>query len=100
MNILETLKSINAVQIKHSEKHAGGFERPFFDIAPDWLRQAFDSKKLKMYISHELDYMCWTIDNEYGQPIIFYPNDYIVHDGNGKIYGLESEIVDILNGNL
>ncbi len=100
MNILEKLKSLNAVQIKYAEKHAAGFDQPYFDISPDWLKQAYNSKKLKMYISRELDYMCWTIDNEYGQPIIFYPYDYIIHDGNGKIYGLEREIVDILQGKL
>ncbi len=98
MDLRATLKSINAVQIKFAEKHAGGFDRPYFGIAPDWLKQAYASKKLKMYISAEIDYMCWSIDNEYGQPIVFYPYDWIVTDGNGKIFGLEEEVVRILNG--
>lgn len=101
MNILEQLKSLNAVKILYSEKCAGGkYDGAFFDITPDWLKAAYESKKLKMNHTPQLDYATWTIDNEYGEPIVFYPHDYIVHDGNGKIYGLESEIVDILNGNV
>ena len=101
MDISETLKSINAVQILYSEKVKGGlFSGSFFDIIPDWLKHSLDSKKLKPYINRQLDYMCWNIENEYGDKIIFYPYDWIIHDDKGKIYGLKNEIVSILNGKL
>jgi hypothetical protein len=105
MNILEQLNSINAVKIAYSEADSSprGYDGAFFGPAmeryqeqPEWLKEALETKKLKLY--RGLDYACWSIDNEYGQPITFYPYDYIVHDGNGKIYGLEKEIVDILMG--
>lgn len=100
MSLIDKLKSINAVKILHAEKAENGFEGPMFDIRPDWLRQAIASKKIKLYTSRCLDYAAFSIENEYGESIVFYPGDWIIHDTNGKIYGVEAEVIRILNGEL